>query len=222
MAETGSATNPMRIWTIILGGLIVVLIVVVAVLAAQLNKTNSKLTDTEQQLTSTKADLNTAQTALSTTKGELAASTANATGLQNNLTTANAQIKDLNTKADASAKTIGQQALQIRTMMYPHNFSTIEELTNWLQKNNSKTVDFNSTTALQRVQMAFALEIRASRDGYLMPVALPLLGSLDLVTNRAIVGDVVYDVRAWDNLVQLGGRITPALPSYPIPPDSGQ
>ena len=146
--------------------------------------------------------------------------------LQTDLTTAsataNAKIDALNKDVSSKQSTIDSQAAQIKIMRYARNFSTIDELTNWLQKNNPVTWDPLTLTAPQRVQMAFALEIKASRDGYLLPVVLPMFGNLDFMTNRAVVGDTVYEVRAWDSFAQIGGRVTPAVPSYPILPDSGK
>ena len=70
--------------------------------------------------------------------------------------------------------------------------------------------------------MAFILEIRAARDGFLLPVRLPLAGGLEYITNLAVISDVVYSVRGTDDFVERWGIISPAPASYPILPDSGQ
>ena len=106
-------------------------------------------------------------------------------------------------------------------MKYPKHFGTIDELANWLQKDNTNTL-FTNPTTIQRAQMAFILQIRAARDGYFLTVNIPVAGNLDLISSRAMVGDVIYEVRAWDDFTQRWGTVSPAMPSYPILPDSGQ
>jgi hypothetical protein len=132
-----------------------------------------------------------------------------------------AQISALQKDISSRQSTIDSQAAQIKTMSYPHHFSSVDELTSWLQKDNINTL-YANPTAVQKAQMAFMLQIRAARAGYILTVNVPLAGGLDLITNRAIVGDVVYEVRAADDFVQRWGSISPAMPPYPIPADSGQ
>ncbi len=224
--SNGGSGNTFKVATIALGVLVVAGIVVIAVMASQKSATDKKLNDSQQQAASLQAQVSSLQTNLKTTQDQLSAAQTKIGSLQTDLTTttatANAKIDALNKDVSSKQSTIDSQAAQIKTMRYPRNFSTIDELTNWLQKNNIVTWDPLTLTAVQRVQMAFALEIKASRDGYLLPVVLPMFGNLDYMTNRAVVGDTVYEVRAWDSFAQVGGRVTPAVPSYPIPPDSGK
>jgi hypothetical protein len=37
-----------------------------------------------------------------------------------------------------------------------------------------------------------------------------------------VIGDVVYSIRGTDDFVERWGIVSPAPPSYPIIPDSGQ
>lgn len=218
----GKQNNLFGILTIVLGVLVVAAIVVVAVLASQNGKTNTKLTETQQQVASLQSQTSSLQTNLKSTQDELAAlKTKSAADLATAKAASDTQIAQIDSlQKDISSKqsNIDSQAARIKTMSYPRNFATIDELTNWLQKNNPVTWDPLTLTAPQRVQMTFALEIKATRDGYLLPVVLPMFGNLDYMTNRAVVGDIIYEVRAWDSFVQIGGRVTPAVPSYPIPP----
>ena len=214
--------NPMKKWLVVGGVVGLVLLVVIVVLAVQLAGTSSKLADRDAQVTSLKSQLSSVQADLSAAQTQLAQEKSRASGLQTDLQAARSQVDSLNKTVASQQATISQQAAQIQTMKYPHSFSTIDELTTWLQKNNPVTWDPNTLTPIQRAQMALALEVKAARDGYLMPAILPLFGNVDWMTNRTIVGDMVYEIKAWDGGVQIGGRVTPALPPYPITPDSGK
>jgi hypothetical protein len=213
--------------TYLIGGTIaVVLVAVIVVLAVLLGNKNSKLTDTETQVKSLQSQVSSLETTKSSLQTQLSQAQTKNTSLQSELDTTkqqtSEQIEQLSKGLSDAQKTIASQADSIKTMKYPRNFSTIDELTNWLQKNNPVTWNPNTLTPIQRAEMAFALEVKAARDGYLMPVILPLYGNLDYLTNRTIVGDVTYEIKSWDGTVQIGGRITPALPSYPITPESGK
>jgi len=227
MANTvDKQSNPFKIVTIVLGVLVVAAVVVIAILASQNAKTNAKRTDAEEQVASLQSQVSGLQVSLSSTQSQLTAAQAKSASLETDLTAtkaaADTQIAALQKDISSRQSTIDAQGAQIKTMRYPRNFNTIDELTNWLQRNNVVTWDPLALTAAQRVQMTFALEIKAARDGYLLPAVLPMFGNLDWMTNRAVVGDIIYEVRAWDSFVQIGGRVTPAVPSYPIPPDSGK
>ena len=218
----GKQSNLFKMLTIVLGVLVVAAIVVIAVLASQNGKTNTKLTDAQQQVASLQSQTSSLQTSLTSTQNDLTAlktkSASDLAAAKADSDAQNAQIAALQKDITSRQSTIDSQAAQIKVMRYPRNFTTIDELTNWLQKNNPVTWDPLTLTAPQRVQMTFALEIKATRDGYLLPVVLPMFGNLDYMTNRAVVGDIIYEVRAWDSFVQIGGRVTPAVPSYPLPP----
>jgi valyl-tRNA synthetase len=227
MSEITSGGKPSMKKSLYIGGtLAVVLIAVIIVLAVMLGNKSSKLADSEAQVTSLQADVSALKTDKSSLQTQLAQSQTKNTSLQTELDTTNEQtskqIESLNKTIDADQKTITSQTDTIQTMKYSHNFSTVDELTSWLQKNNPVTWDPNTLTAIQRAEMALSLEVKAARDGYIMPAILPLFGNVDWMTNRTIVGDVVYEIKAWDGTVQIGGRVTPTLPSYPITPESGK
>ena len=224
--SVGKTGDPFKLATITLGVLVVAAVVVIAVMASQNGKANADLKDSQQQVASLQSQASSLQGNLSSAQSQLTAATAAQAKAASDQaaakTASDAQISALQKDISSKQSTIDSQAAQIKTMRYPRNFSTIDELTNWLQKNNPVTWDSLTLTAAQRVQMTFALEIKAARDGYLMPAVLPMFGNLDWMTNRTVVGDIIYEVRAWDSFVQIGGRVTPAVPSYPIPPESGK
>jgi hypothetical protein len=227
MSEFTSGGKPSMKKSFYIGGtLAVVLIAVIIVLAVMLGNKSSKLADSEAQVTSLQTDVSALKTDKSSLQTQLAQSQTKNTSLQSELDTTKEQtgkqIEQLNKSLTDAQATVNSQSATIKTMKYQHNFSTVDELTSWLQKNNPVTWDPNTLTAIQRAEMALSLEVKAARDGYIMPAILPLFGNVDWMTNRTIVGDVVYEIKAWDGTVQIGGRVTPTLPSYPITPESGQ
>ena len=128
------------------------------------------------------------------------------------------QIDSLEKTIASQQSTIAGQADQIETMKYPRHFNSVLELTNWLQKDDTNT----RYAGRSNPEIAFILQIRTAREGYLLPVRLPIGGSLDYITNMAIIGDTVYSVRGTDDFVEKWMSISPVLPSYPITPESGQ
>ena len=223
--SVGKAGNTFKMATITLGVLVIAAVVVIAVMASQNGKANADLKDSQQQVASLESQVSSLQNNLSSTQTQLTAATTAQAKAASDLAAAKAasdtQISALQKDISSKQSTIDSQAAQIKTMSYPRHFSSVDELTSWLQKDNTNTL-YTNPTAVQKAQMAFILQIRAARAGYIMTVNIPLAGGLDLITNRALVGDVIYEVRAADDFVQRWGSISPAMPPYPIPPDSGQ
>jgi hypothetical protein len=212
----------MKLWTIVLGGLAVIMIVAVVILGVQLSGTKSKLSESEKQVASLQGQVATLQSSGSSLQTQLNQEKATTKSLQDNLAAAKTQATETQTalQKDLTAKqaTIAAQDAQLKTMKYPRHFTSLIELTNWLQKDDTNT----RYAGLGGPQLAFIIEIRAARDGYLLPVRLPLAGSLEYITNMAVISDVIYSVRGTDDFVERWGIISPAPPSYPITPDSGQ
>jgi outer membrane murein-binding lipoprotein Lpp len=205
----------------VFGVLLIALVIVIVVFTGQTSDLNAKLDSAEQQVASLQGQVSTLQGNVSSVQSQLTAAQTQATSLQANLTNATGQVSTLQRDAETKQATITSQAAQLNTMKYPRHFATVDELTNWLQRDNTNTL-FTNPTTVQRAQMALVLQVKAARDGFLMTVNLPIAGNLELVTNRAMVGDVIYEVRPWDDFAQRWGTISPALPSHPITPESGQ
>lgn len=149
-------------------------------------------------------------------QAKLVASEAKASSLEADLKTANAEIE----KAQADVKT--QQSInsalsaELKKVEDPRHFESLSELTDWLQKDdtntNTKYADVSNT------QRAFILQVKALRDGYLLPVSLYTEGVNNYVGNRAVIGDIIYGVRAGDDYTWRYSSTAP-LPSHPLPLD---
>jgi septal ring factor EnvC (AmiA/AmiB activator) len=212
--------KPMTKWITmaVVAVVVVALAVMTIVLAVQNSSLKKDLDETKTQVTTLQGQVSTLQSNASTLQTQLNQSQTKSTSLQTTLDSANKQVESLNSTITAGQTTIASQANQIKTMKYPRHFDSVTELTNWLQKDDTNT----KYTGLSNSQISFILQIRAAREGYLLPVRLPIGGSLDYITNMAIIGDSAYSVRGTDDFVEKWITISPVMPSYPITPESGQ
>jgi len=200
--------------------LVVAIVIITIVLAQKIGNLNRELDDANTQVTALQSKVTGLQSDVTSLQAQLTQEKARTQQLSNDLVEAGNQVASLQKDVASKQSTIDTQNTTIKTMKYPRHFSTPEELANWLQKDNTDTLYPNPTLA-QKMLLALTLQIHAARDGYIICTNLPTGGQLDLVTNRAVVGDVIYEIRPWDDFAQKWNNI-PAIPSYPIPPESGQ
>lgn len=212
--------KPMTKWiTIGVGAaVIVVLLVLTIVFASQNSNLKKDLNAAKSQVTTLQGQVGTLQGNVSSLQTQLNQEQTKSASIENDLTQAEDQITALNKQVTSNQATIGEQANQIKTMKYPRHFNSLNELTNWLQSDDTNI----KYAGLSNSQISFILQIRAARDGYLLPVRLPIGGTLEYITNMAIIGDSAYSVRGNDDFVERWITISPAMPSYPITPESGQ
>jgi hypothetical protein len=215
-------SNSMTKWLAIavIAVLVIALVVIIVVFTQKIGRLNRNVNDFNAQVAALQSQLSEFQGDTSTLQGQLAQQKAANASLTGQLAEAKSQNDVLEGNIADLNNTISIQDTLIEKMKYPKHFSTVEELANWLQKDNTNTL-YPSSTAVQRIQLAFILQIHAARDGYLLTVSLPAGGVLDYITDRAIVGDAIYEIRPWDDFVQRLFSV-PVLPSYPITSESGQ
>jgi TolA-binding protein len=159
---------------------------------------NGNISDLTSQNTKLTADLATANTDISTAKFTLANAQTSLTSAQGAWTSALNSASILNTT--------------IKKVTDPRHFASLQELTDWLQKDdtNTKYPGINNTTR------AYILQVRALRDGFLLPVTIWDDASGGWVSNRAVIGTSVYAISAInDNVVYYGSAAI--LPSHPEP-----
>jgi TolA-binding protein len=193
--------------------LVIGLVVMAVIMTQQTGKLNDDLDDAETQIAALQSQVSSLEKNVSSVQGKLTESENKAITLQTNLNTANAQIVTLQENVKSQQSTIATQTEELKKVKYPRHFGSLAELTGWLQKDDTNT-KYPDVSVAQR---AFILEAKAAGDGYLLPVRMPMAGTTDYVTNIAVIGDVIYSVRAGDDFVERWGTI-PAMPQYPIPP----
>jgi len=208
----------------IIAALVIAVAVITIVLSMKIGDTNDKLDAANAQIATLQGQVSSLQSNVSSLQSQLTAAQNQAKTLQTSLDAANGQIKTLSDTVASQTTTINNQAAQIKTMSYPRHFTSVPELADFLQKDDTDKMfgvipPGQQPTDIQKAEMAFVLQVKAARAGYLITVNLPLAGGLDTITDRAVVGgNQIYMIRAWDDFIQPYGTVSPAIPSYPIVP----
>ena len=194
--------------------LVIAIIVVAVIMTQQIGSLNDDLDSAKVQIAALRTEVSSLESNVSSLQAGLAESENKASGLQASLDSANAHSAALEDTIRLLQSTISTQGDELKKLKYPRHFTSLAELTNWLQKDDTNT-KYPGLTPLQR---GYILQVKALQDDYLLPVRMPVvaLGLTELDTNFAVVGDLFYTVRAGDDSVERWST-APALPSYPIP-----
>jgi len=217
----------------IISGILAVALIAVGVLyvmeMSKLNKANENVTSLEGQLATEKASVTSLQTQLdaakadaanlqaqlSASKSDLAAVQSKVTSLTADLAAANTKVTTTQTSLDKANADLALANTSLKKVQDPRTFNTIQELTTWLQKDDTNTnSQYASYTLLQK---AYMLQIKASRDGFLLTVWMDTDGAYFYVLCEAIIGNSMYDIDvATDQTTLYMSGFTP-MPSHPLP-----
>jgi vacuolar-type H+-ATPase subunit I/STV1 len=139
--------------------------------------------------------------------------------LENELDDADSEISSL--QSSLSAKTAELSSEKARTtslqgelnkVMYPRHFSSVQELRDWLQQDDTDDIDESPA------ELAFILQVRALQDGYILCAwaYVNSYGYPDGFCDAYIEGQ---DYMIWpeDDYFELYDSIGTYLPTYPIP-----
>jgi chromosome segregation ATPase len=160
---------------------------------------NGNITDLTGKNTKLSADLNTANTSLASTQSSLTSTQGQLTSAQSSITTLNATVKKVSDQK---------------------HFTSVADLTAWLQKDdtNTKYKSLATTNIHDYLLMSYILEVRAARDGYILPTYyLPDSSGNSWVSNYAIIGDTMYLVEAGDDSVTAYWKLGSVQPADPEP-----
>ncbi|MCL0090660.1 hypothetical protein M1O13_01480 [Dehalococcoidia bacterium] len=194
----------------------------VSTLEGKVSTLETDLAESEAKVSSLEADLEAADSSIirlegnvstlegkvSTLETDLAESEAKVSSLEADLEAANAKIEDL--QADLSTQRNINLALseELKTVTYPRHFESLAELVDWLQEDDTDTKYEDKSGA----QKAYILQVRALRDGYLLPAMVYEDG---LGANLAVIEDELWLVNPVDDHFEFGWYIEP-LPSHPL------
>ena len=98
---------------------------------------------------------------------------------------------------------------QVSALRSPRHFKTITELTDWLAQDDTDTAYLGKSFD----ELAFILQVRALRDGYLLP-AFATTGGFGF--NVAAIGNILYSIDPVDDDTGWAMNIDPLL-LYPLP-----
>ena len=176
---------------------------------AGLEQDVASLTDDLETLTQERDTLQTEKDTLSAQKA----------GLETDLSAANSEISSLQSSLSSKTSELNSEKArttslqgELNTAMYPRHFSSVQELRDWLQQDDTDTAYANES----RPVLSYILQVRALQDGYLLPADVDIVGGQDWWSNSAVISGVIYWVYAWNDGIAVVDYTSP-LPTYPIP-----
>jgi hypothetical protein len=153
---------------------------------------------------------------------DLATANAKVTSLTSDLATANTKVASTQASLDKATSDLAaavlantSQAAELKKVKDPKHFDTMTELTTWLAKDDTNTNP--AYASLSSYSRAFILQVKALRDGYLLPACLDWDAAYIYSWNAAVVGGVVVSVNASTDAVTLGPTFSNPPPSHPLP-----
>ncbi|MGA3093922.1 MAG: tetratricopeptide repeat protein [Dehalococcoidales bacterium] len=182
----------------------------------------TQLTAANGQVTSLTADLATANGKVTSLTADLATANGKVTSLTSDLATANAKVTSTQASLDkansdlaAALITNTTQAATLKTVQDPRHFDTLAELTAWLAKDDTNTNP--AYASYSGYSKAFILQVKALRDGYILPACLDWDSSYIYSWNVAVVGGIVYSIDPTTDVLTQGPTFGSPPPSHPLP-----
>ncbi len=180
---------------------------------------NKDLTASKGETTDFKAKLAASEATVVTLNGNISDLTGKNTKLTADLGTANTQLtstqaslSSANSALSTAQSTNSSLTATVKKVTDPKHFTSATELKDWLQKDDTNTKYATSGAA----QRAFILQVRALRDGYLLPTGYYETSSGVIFYNLAIIEGTCYVVLAANDSIYADVSIQP-LPSHPEP-----
>ena len=182
---------------------------------AEVTRLDGELTAAEAQVSTLEADLAAAEGQVSTLEADLAAAETQVSTLEADLAAAEGQVSTLEAElADAEAQ-VATLAEELQTVKDPRHFASLQELEAWLAQDDTDT----AYPFAGPFEQAFILQVRALRDGYLLPVYFEDLDYdflVEMSGNFAYIGDEIYYVDPAVDFIVLWAFVD-AIPSHPLP-----
>lgn len=214
----------MNKWIAIL--VIAVLAVVVVVTGYSLWQQTNKLGEAESEIvalegnvatlegtiSTLEANVSTLEGSVSTLETDLAESEATVSTLEADLETANSRVTSLEEDVKTQQTINLSLSAELKKVKDPRHFSSLTELTDWLQQDDTNTKYADKSNA----QKAFILQVRALRDGYLLT---SWIFDRNDGMSYAFIGDKFYFVYPENDDTLAGGATIQPLPSRPLPLD---
>ena len=183
----------------------------------------NKLDDAQNAITNLQGDVSDLKGDLAAAERNLTASEVTSLTLQEELLDSTTRVTTLETELDEGNSAIQTQlslnlALsgELEKVQNPRHFETLDELEAWLAQDDTDTkVRWQSLPPEQKV---FILQVRALRDGYLLPAwfeDFDFDNIIDFVGNLAYIGDEIYYVWPLDDSVAEFAFVPP-IPSHPL------
>ena len=198
----------------------------VVILEGEVFSLEGNVLNLETRLTESTIEISTLEGTISTLQTEKDGAEARGLTLQTELTKANDDITEaIADLAEAQESITARQAIisklsdELNFVKDPRNFKSLEELEEWLAEDDT---DSNLRyDEIPTTEIAFILQIKALRSGYLLPAwfeDIDMDGTLDYVGNLAYIGTEIYYVWAEDDFVFLMIQTdVPPIADHPLP-----
>jgi len=189
-----------------------------AALQSEVDTSKSKITKLETDLASANSLLSGAQSQiaieLDRLNTEIASLNTEIARLNSDLGKANSDLANL--KATSTTH-LSEIRGELNKVIDPRHFFSVEELQDWLQHDDTNTNPAYASLGL--ADKAFILQVKALRDGYLLPAAVDADTQHIYSWNTAIIGAGIYVVTAsTDEILFLANFETPpAQRPLPLP-----
>jgi chromosome segregation ATPase len=170
----------------------------------------------QSRLSQLQNDLDASKAVVAGLTADLAASAGKVVNLQNDLADAQSKATRLQTSLDAANNNLAaatasaaKATAELNKIKDPRHFNSVDELTTWLAKDDTNTNPAYKELALS--EKAFILQVRALRDGYLLPAGLDADASYIYSWNSAVVNGTLFIVNANDDTIT-------NVATFPLPP----
>lgn len=169
----------------------------IASLEIEITAANARITSTAEEIT---AELTRVTTELARANADLIA--------------ANSSLATLRAESESE---IAELKADIEKLIVPRHFASLEELTAWLSQDDTDTNPVYAPLGL--AEKAFILEVKALRDGYLLPASIDADSQHIYSWNIAVIGPSIYVVTASTDAVLFLANfdIAPAQQPLPLP-----
>ncbi|RJO60970.1 MAG: hypothetical protein C4542_07505 [Dehalococcoidia bacterium] len=180
----------------------------VASLEVQLSAEKATVASLQTQLTAEKANVADLKTRLTASEGKV-------TSLTADLAAANSKVASTQASLAKAYADLAVSASSLKQVQDPRHFNTLAELQTWLAKDDTNTNP--AYTASSSYAKAFILQVKALRDGYLLPACLDWDATYIYSWNAAVVGGVAVSVNASTDVITTGPTFGSPPPSHPLP-----
>ncbi len=180
----------------------------------KLGEAEAEIVSLEGNVASLEGNVATLEGNVSTLETDLAELEATVSTLEADLETTNGEIEDLQADLSTQQNINSSLSAELKKVKDPRHFASLTELVDWLHKDDTDTKYKDE----EWINLSFILQVRALRDGYLLPVSFYEEGGRAYAINRAVIEDNIYSVwantdhTAWHDYIL-------AIPSHPLPLD---
>lgn len=164
-------------------------------------------------------ELEDAQSQIATLEQNVSSLEGEVSSLQASLSDSGASVSSLEAELESAQNALTAQqdansalAEEMKTVKDPEHFESLAELTDWLYQDDTDEIYGYEDPLI----VAYILQVRALRDGYLLPVDIDVVDGNNYISNCVVIGDSIYWVDAASDDIDWANYVEP-IPSHPLP-----